>query len=151
MKKLFLLLLSATVMFAPCVFAEDNNNNNGNGNGDDEIPQTPGQTDNPVPVPLRPGTPLPLPPIDEPDTVPKPRSLSPISGLYLNGVVEIYFAADLGSASITVTSTTTGYMWCEESESCDGLISVNIGRAPGSYVVNIDTETAGSFIGQFTL
>lgn len=150
MKRLFLLLLSATVMFAPCVFAEDNNNNNGNGNGDDEIPQLP-PMDYPLPVPLRPGTQLPLPPIDEPETEPKPRSLSPISGLYLNGVVEIYFAADLGSASITVTSTTTGYMWCEESESCDGLISVNIGRAPGSYVVNIDTETAGSFIGQFTL
>lgn len=149
MKKLFLLLLSATVMFAPCVFAEDNNNNSGN--GDDEIPQTPGQTDNPVPVPFEPGDMPNLPPITRPVEEPKPRSLSPISGLYLNGVVEIYFAADLGSASITVTSTTTGYMWCEESESCDGLISVNIGRAPGSYVVNIDTETAGSFIGQFTL
>ena len=145
MKKLFLLLLSATVMFAPCVFAEDNNNNNGNGNGDDEIPQTPPPgTESPtVPENL-----IPIRPI--PEGV-DPRSLSPISGLYLNGVVEIFFAADLGSASITVTSTTTGYMWCEESESCDGLISVNIGRAPGSYVVNIDTETAGSFIGQFTL
>lgn len=148
MKRLFLLLFSATVMFAPYVFAEDNNNNNGN--GDDEIPQLP-PMDYPLPVPLRPGTQLPLPPIDEPEIEPEPRSLSPISGIYVDGVVELYFAADVGSVSVTVSSSTTGNMWSEESESCDGLILVNIGHAPGSYVVTINTETAGSFVGQFTL
>ena len=144
MKRLFLLLLSATVMFAPYVFAEDNNNNNGN--GDDEIPQTPPSTDVPNPI----GTPLPFEPIPNPGQL-EPRSLSPISGIYVDGVVELYFAADVGSVSVTVSSSTTGNMWSEESESCDGLILVNIGHAPGSYVVNIDTETAGSFVGQFTI
>ena len=150
MKKLFLLLLSATVMFAPCVFAEDNNNNNGNGNGDDEIPQLP-PMDYPLPVPLQPGTQLPLPPPDQPDKEPRPRTLSPISGVYANGVVDIFFAADLGSVTVTVTSTATGTMWTEDADSCDGVVSVNIGRAPGSYIINIDTETAGSFVGQFTI
>ena len=147
MKRLFLMLLTVAFISSPYVYAEDDNN--GSGNGDGEIPQTPPLTDNPVPVPLWPGAPL--PPINKPGIDPKPRIPSPISGVYANGVVDIIFAADLGSVTVTVTSTATGTMWTEDADSCDGVVSVNIGRALGSYVVNIDTETAGSFIGQFTL
>lgn len=141
MKRLFLLLLAGVVLSIPCVFAED----------DEEIPQAPPSSDNESPHPSE-GLPtnLPIEPIPNPEQL-KPRSLSPISGIYVDGVVELYFAADVGSVSVTVSSSTTGNMWSEESESCDGLILVNIGRAPGSYVVNIDTETAGSFVGQFTI
>lgn len=137
MKRLFLLLLAGVILSVPCVFAED----------DEEVPQNPPQTEEPTPIPLRPPIPNPDPEVDKL----KPRSLSPISGVYVDGVVELYFAADVGSVSVTVSSSTTGNMWSEESESCDGLILVNIGHAPGSYVVNIDTETAGSFVGQFTI
>ena len=110
---------------------------------DEEVPPPPPPTEEPKPLPFNP---LPIPP-----STLEPRSLSPISGIYVYGVVELYFAADVGSVSVTVFSSTTGNMWSEESESCDGLILVNIGRAPGSYIVTIDTETAGSFVGQFTI
>ena len=144
------MLLTVAFISSPYVYAEDDNNNNGNGNGDDEIPQLP-PMDYPLPVPLQPGTQLPLPPPDQPDKDPRPRTLSPISGVYANGVVDIFFAADLGSVTVTVTSTTTGTMWTEDADSCDGVVSVNIGRALGGYIINIDTETAGSFVGQFTI
>lgn len=133
MKKLFLLLLTMAILPVSYVCAED----------DEEVPPPPPPTEEPKPLPFNP---LPIPP-----STLEPRSLSPISGVYVDGVVELYFAADVGSVSVTVSSSTTGNMWSEESESCDGLILVNIGRAPGSYVVNIDTETAGSFVGQFTI
>ena len=133
MKKLFLLLLTMAILPVSYVCAED----------DEEVPPPPPPTEEPKPLPFNP---LPIPP-----STLEPRSLSPISGIYVDGVVELYFAADVGSVSVTVFSSTTGNMWSEESESCDGLILVNIGRAPGSYVVTINTETAGSFVGQFTI
>lgn len=144
MKRLFLMLLSVAFISSPYVYAEDGDN--GSGNGNEEIPQTPPETNNPTPILFRP-----VPPISDSELEPKPRTLSPISGVYANGVVDIFFAADLGSVTVTVTSTTTGTMWTEDADSCDGVVSVNIGRALGGYIINIDTETAGSFVGQFTI
>ena len=145
MKRLLLLLTIGVVLLTPCVYAED-----------EEIPQSPPPTGDskpsPPPIVYIP-IPGPTPPPDsDPDPEdPKPRIPSPISGVYANGVVDIFFAADLGSVTVTVTSIATGTMWTEDADSCDGVVSVNIGRAPGSYTINIDTETAGSFVGQFTI
>ena len=141
MKRLFLMLLTVAFISSPYVYAEDDK--------DEEIPQTPPSSENNDPASNLPKH-FPVDPAPYPEQL-KPRIPSPISGVYANGVGDIFFAADLGSVTVTVTSTTTGTMWTEDADSCDGVVSVNIGRALGGYIINIDTETAGSFVGQFTI
>lgn len=143
MKRLFLLLFAGAILSAPCVFAEDKED-------DEEIPQTPPPTEDTTPPPP---TNVPInPPIVPPNPEQlKPRSLSPISGLYVDGVVDIYFMTDMGTVSVTVLCTATGNMWCENGESRDGIISLAIGSAAGAYTVIIETQTAGTFSGQFAI
>ncbi len=66
-----------------------------------------------------------------------PRALVPISGMYANGAVELIFAADLGAVYVTVINTSTGNMWYESADSCDGLVSIAIPAENGEYVVTI--------------
>lgn len=133
MKKL-LLLLTGLTLTTPTLWAD----------GDDGNSQDP---------PLPPPTPIPLnPPKPNPDPGKlEPRSLTPISGIYTNGVVELYFAADLGTVIATISNTTTGEMWCESSNSNDGVLSVEITPTPGNYSVTIETENGDIYLGMFAL
>ena len=134
MKKYLLLLAAGLLLTVPNVFAEGD---------DEEIPQDPPPTDSEE-IPIRP-IPQPLPPILI------PRSLSPISGMYASGAVELYFAAEVGLVSVTVINISTGEMWFETADSSNGVVSTAITSSAGSYLVTIETQTAGTFVGEFVL
>ena len=126
MKKCLLLLLVGLTLTTPNAFAD----------GDDEDSK-----------PVVFDGPLPNPNIGKIE----PRSLTPISGVVYHGVVELYFAADMGTVIATVTNTTTGEMWCESGNSNDGVLSVEITPTPGNYSVTIETQNGDIYLGMFAL
>lgn len=138
MKKFLLLLTVGLTLTAPTLWADGD---------DEEIPQNPPENSNP-PKTI---------PINKPNPNPgdlgdlRPRSLTPISGIYTTGVVELYFAADLGTVIATVTNTATGEMWCESGNSNDGVLSVEITPTPGNYSVTIETQNGDIYLGMFAL
>ena len=126
MKKFVLLLLVGLTLTTPNAFAD----------GDDEDSK-----------PVVFDGPLPNPNIGKIE----PRSLTPIRGIYINGVLELFFTANLGTVIATVTNTTTGEMWCESGNSNDGVLSVEITPTPGNYSVTIETENGDIYLGMFAL
>ena len=139
MKKCLLLLLVGLTLTTPNAFADGD---------DEEIPQNPPQ--NP---PQTPPTPINIPigPYNPKPEEIKPRGITPISGIYTNGVLELCFAVDMGTVIATVTNTTTGEMWCESGNSNDGVLSVEITPTPGNYSVTIETENGDIYLGMFAL
>ena len=134
MKKYLLLLAAGLLLTTPNVFAEDENE------------------ETPPPPPPPPLVNIPLnPPYPSGGEIQHPRSLAPISGVYTGGVVELYFAVDVGLVSVTVANTTTGEMWFETADSSDGVVTTAIAPSVGSYLVTIETQTAGTFVGEFVL
>lgn len=135
MKKLFSLLASSLFMASPFVAFADND----------------GQTPPPPPPPPKDeivfGKPLPDP---DPGKI-HPRGLVPISGLYADGVLMIDFAVDFGSVSVTIVNTTTGEMWFESGDSASGTISIAVAPLSGNYLVTVETQTDGVYIGEFIL
>ena len=149
MKRLFLRLTAGLILSTPNVFADDDEEipqnppqeeNDGGSNGNNNGNNNNGQTPNQKPVEIK-----------QPSQIPGPRSLSPIEGLYSDGVVTLYFAADLGCVSITILSTTNGNMWFESGESCEGFVEIPVGCERGEYAITIETENAGVFVANFYL
>ena len=140
MKRLFLLLLLSLTFACPYVFAED-----------EELPPPPPPSDDPTTPPA-----VLIPPVIIPINPPggdngnNPRSLSPISGMYIDGVVELYFIADMGSVSVTVISD-TGDVWYIDGDSRDYLLTIPITPRAGAYTITISTQSAGLFTGKFNL
>lgn len=99
----------------------------------------------PRPIPLNPPQPNP-----DPGKI-HPRGLVPISGLYVDGVLMIDFAVDFGSVSVTIVNTTTGEMWFESGDSASGTISIAVAPLSGNYLVTVETQTDGVYIGEFIL
>ena len=138
MKKILALLLAAGFLAAPFnLYADDN---------EGETPPPPPPP--PIQIPIGPITPPPNNP--DPGEI-RPCSLSPISGQCANGEIEIIFGADFGTVSITAVNNTTGDMWYCTGESRDDVVSLPIDTQRGSYVVTIETEYAGKFVGYFAL
>lgn len=156
MKKFFTLLLLASLMTAPNVFADgdDNNtggnnggnnsgNDSGNNGGDTQTPPTP-PSDGPITFnPIDPGNP-------DPGKI-KPRSLSAISGWCANDTIQLFFAQDMGTVFVTVINTTTGDMWYCNAESSDGVAIIDIESIAGCYTITIETQTSGTYYGAFSL
>ena len=137
MKKLLVLLLAASFLTAPFNLYADES--------DGETPPPPPP---PVQIPIGPITPPPSSP--DPGEI-NPCALSPIDGLCVNGNVELFFYQDLGLVAVTVVNNATGDMWYCAGESRDGVASLPIDTQRGSYVVTIETEYAGKFVGYFAL
>ena len=130
MKKIFTLLLLASLLTAPFVtYADD---------GGEDIP--------PEKIPIGPG-PIPNP---EPGKL-EPRSLSAINGWCANGTIQLYFSQDMGLVSVTVTNITTGNVWYSDAESSDGVVIIDFEPTPGNYTVTIETQTSGTYYGEFAL
>ena len=140
MKRLFLLLLLSITFACPYVFAED-----------EELPPPPPPSDDPTTPPA-----VLIPPVIIPINPPggdngnNHRSLSPISGMYIDGVVELYFIEDMGSVSVTVISD-MGDSWYIDGDSQDNLLIIPITPQTGAYTITISTQSAGLFTGKFNL
>lgn len=141
MKKIFTLLLLASLLATPNVFA------------DDEIPQDPPQTPPPTPTPTPTPPPIPFEKLDpEPGQVGnRPRSLSAISGWCANDTIQLFFAHDMGTVFVTVVNTSLGSLWYCNAESSDGVVIIDFEPTPGNYTVTIETQTSGTYYGEFML
>lgn len=151
MKKFFTLLLFASLMTAPNVFADGDDNNTGGNNGGNDGGNNGGDTQTPPTPPEKiPISPNPLPGNPDPGQL-GPRSLSAVSGWCANGTIQLYFAQDMGLVSVTVTNITTGNVWYSDAESSDGVIFIDIEPIAGCYTITIETQTAGAYYGEFML
>ena len=165
MKKILASLFVATCLLVSFnAYANDDNTGSGSGsgngseneggNGNENGGNTGSGTDVPSgggPIILQPINP---PGINNPDPGNLgggPRTLSPIDGLCVNGNVELFFYQDLGLVAVTVVNNATGDMWYCTGESRDGVVSLPIDTQRGNYVVTIETEYAGKFVGYFAL
>ena len=142
MKRLFLLLLLSITFACPYVFAED-----------EELPPPPPPSDDPTTPPAVVNPPIFIP-INPPGSgngdEQNPRTQSPISGMYIDEVVELYFIADMGAVSVTVLSD-TGDVWYIDGDSRDYLLTIPITPRAGAYTITISTQSAGLFTGKFNL
>ena len=151
MKKFFTLLLFASLMTAPNVFADGGDNNTGGNNGGNDSGNNGGDTQTPPTPPEKiPISPNPLPGNPDPGKL-GPRSLSAINGWCANGTIQLYFSQDMGLVSVTVTNITTGNVWYSDAESSDGVIFIDIEPIAGCYTITIETQTAGAYYGEFML
>lgn len=151
MKKFFTLLLFVSLMTAPNVFADGNDNNTGGNNGGSDSGNNGGDTQTPPTPPEKiPITPNPFPGNPDPGKL-GPRSLSAISGWCANDTIQLYFAQDMGLVSVTVTNITTGNVWYSDAESSDGVAIIDIEPIAGCYTITIETQTSGTYYGEFML
>lgn len=151
MKKFFTLLLFASLMTAPNVFADGDDNNTGGNNGGNDSGNNGGDTQTPPTPPEKiPISPNPFPGNPDPGKL-GPRSLSAISGWCANDTIQLFFAQDMGTVFVTVINTTTGDMWYCNAESSDGVVVIEFEPTPGNYTITIETQTAGTYYGEFAL
>ena len=129
MKKLFI-ALAFTLLITPFnTYADDGG----------DIPPA-------IPIPIGPGG------SSNPDPGKiNPRSLSAISGWCANDTVQLFFAQDMGTVFVTVINTTTGDMWYCNAESSDGVAIIDIEPIAGCYTITIETQTSGTYYGEFML
>ena len=83
----------------------------------------------------------------------KPRSLDMLvwTCYYENGSVYLNVPFEMDSVTLTVTNTTTGEVWTLRQEFVLGWISLPTSEAPGSYMVEVETEHHGEYIGFYNL
>lgn len=125
MKKIFTFLVFASLLTAPFVtYAED------------ETPPKP-IVANPIPNP-------------DPGKL-GPRSLSAINGVCANNTIQLCFAQDMGTVLITVVNTSLGETWYCSAESSDGVAIIDIEPIAGCYTITIETQTSGTYYGEFML
>lgn len=158
MKKFFTFLLLAGILVTPNVSADENDgNNNGNSGGNnnentggDNNGDNNGNNDGNTTPPGGPISIGPMNPTPDPGKI-NPCSLAPVEGWYENGCVEIFFSRNMGVAFVTVTNTTTGDMWYCNAESSDGVAIIDIEPIAGCYTITIETQTSGTYYGEFML
>lgn len=158
MKKFFTFLLLAGILVTPNVFADENDgNNNGNSGGNnnentggDNNGDNNGNNDGNTTPPGGPISIGPMNPTPDPGKI-NPRSLSAVSGWCANGTIQLYFSQDMGLVSVTVTNITTGNVWYSDAESSDGVIFIDIEPIAGCYTITIETQTSGTYYGEFML
>lgn len=80
-----------------------------------------------------------------------PRTLIPITCVYLNGVVQLSFLEDLGKMEITVTHSSIGIVAASEYDSAYGSVVVPVASESGSYLIEIVTESGEYYYGEYEL
>ena len=82
-----------------------------------------------------------------------PRSLNMLvwTCYYENGSVYLNVPFEMDSVTLTVTNTTTGEVWTLRQEFVLGWISLPTSEAQGSYMVEVETEHHGEYMGYYNL
>lgn len=76
----------------------------------------------------------------------RPRTLIPITCVYIDGMVQLTFLEDLGEYTLTVTNQTTGECW-----STNNTPVLSTSTADGAYLIEIVTEDGSVYYGTYTL
>ena len=75
-----------------------------------------------------------------------PRTLIPITCVYVDGVIQLSLLDEIGEFTLSVTNQTTGELW-----SVVNSLSLNVSTASGIYLVQILTEDGSIYYGTYTL
>lgn len=95
---------------------------------------------------------IPLQPYPEtPQELRTPDFGNDIMAYYLDGVVYLQFAYDMGEVEITVTNESTGEQWQQVDDSAFGAASIATSTSAGNYYITIVTDDTTSFSGNFII
>ncbi len=75
-----------------------------------------------------------------------PRTLIPITCVYVDGMVQLSLLDEIGEFTLSVTNQTTGEQW-----SVVNGLTLPTSTASGSYYVQIETEAGSTYYGTYTL
>lgn len=76
----------------------------------------------------------------------RPRTLIPITCVYVNGLVQLTIWDGIGEYTLTVTSQTTGERW-----SISNTPVLQTSTVSGTYWVEIETEDGSCYYGTYAL
>lgn len=76
----------------------------------------------------------------------RPRTLIPITCVYVDGMVQLTLLGEVGEYTLTVTNQSTGEQW-----SADNALILQTSTASGTYWVQIETEDGSTYYGTYTL
>ena len=76
----------------------------------------------------------------------RPRTLIPISCVYVDGTVQLSLLGEIGEFTLTVTNQMTGECW-----SVENALTLQTSTASGIYWVQIVTEDGSVYYGTFKL
>ena len=83
----------------------------------------------------------------DPDKTDKhPRTLIPITCVYMDGTVQLSLLSEIGEFTLTVTNQMTGERW-----SAENALILQTSTASGIYWVQIVTEDGTMYYGTYTL
>lgn len=83
----------------------------------------------------------------DPDKTDKhPRTLIPITCVYMDGTVQLSLLGEIGEFTLTVTNQMTGEQW-----SAENALILQTSTASGIYWVQIETEDGTMYYGTYTL
>ena len=75
-----------------------------------------------------------------------PRTLIPISCVYVDGTVQLFLFGEIGEFTLTVTNRMTNEQW-----SAENVLILQTSTASGIYWVQIETEDGTMYYGTYTL
>lgn len=75
-----------------------------------------------------------------------PRTLIPITCVYVNGMIQLTLLDGVGEFTLTVTNQMTGERW-----SAENALILATSTASGIYWVQIETEDGSIYYGTYTL
>lgn len=95
---------------------------------------------------------IPLQPYPEtPQELRTPDFGNDIMAYYLDGVVYLQFAYDMGEVEISVINETTGEMWQQTEDTTFGSALITTSTDVGNYYITIVTDDTTSFSGNFII
>ena len=80
---------------------------------------------------------------------PRTQNISLLTCHYEDEMVYLNFLADVGLVKLTVTNLTTGDSWTAMQLSSIGRLYLSTSTNSGNYMVEIETELNGNYIGFF--
>lgn len=75
-----------------------------------------------------------------------PRTLIPITCVYVDGVIQLSLLDEIGEFTLSVTNQTTGELWSV----VNGLL-LSTSTASGNYYVQIETEDGSLYYGTYSI
>lgn len=83
----------------------------------------------------------------------KPRSLDTLvwTCYYENEILYLNASCEVGWVKLTVTNLTTGEAWSLRQASSLGWMNLQTSSDQGNYMVEVETESSGEYIGYYNL
>lgn len=83
----------------------------------------------------------------------RPRSLDMLvwTCYYENGILYLNASCEVGWVKLTVTNLATGEVWSLRQASSLGWMNLQTSSDQGNYMVEVETESSGEYVGYYNL